>query len=102
MEKKFKKNDNGFICLNCGASVPLLNYTSRDHCNECLYSLHVDINPGDRKNDCGGLLQPIMIEQNSKKGYVIVYRCLKCGEIHKNKMAEDDNFNTVLNIMKNM
>ncbi|MDO4282434.1 MAG: RNHCP domain-containing protein [Clostridia bacterium] len=41
----FIKNDNGFICKNCGKKVEKLGYTSRDHCNFCLYSLHVDIEP---------------------------------------------------------
>ncbi len=48
----FVKNDKSFICINCGKKVEKLKYTSRDHCNYCLYSLHVDITPGDRENDC--------------------------------------------------
>lgn len=98
---KFTKNDNEFICEHCGEKVDKLGYTSRDHCNYCLYSKHVDINPGDRANDCGGLLEPIDVEVNSKKGYVIVYRCTKCKQIHKNIMAKDDNMDVVYNLMKN-
>lgn len=41
----FVKNDNEFICNKCGKKVEKLKYTSRDHCNYCLYSLHVDIEP---------------------------------------------------------
>lgn len=63
----FKKNDNEFICINCGKKVEKLKYTSRDHCNHCLYSLHVDITPGDRENKCRGLLVPVNVEINSKK-----------------------------------
>lgn len=100
MEKKFQKNDDSFICVNCGAHVPPLGYTSRDHCNECLCSIHIDINPGDRKNDCLGLLKPVSIETSSKKGYIIVYQCNKCGKLHKNKAAEDDNFEIILKVMK--
>jgi hypothetical protein len=98
MEKKFQKNDNGFICKNCGSNVPPLGYTSRDHCNQCLCSLHVDKNPGDRKNECKGLLVPVQIETSSKKGTVIVYQCNKCGMFHKNKAAQDDNFETILSV----
>ena len=54
--------DEEFVCLNCGSKVSKLNYTARDHCNNCLYSIHVDINPGDRLNDCKGTLVPIGIE----------------------------------------
>ena len=47
-QKRFTKNDNGFICAHCGKEVEPLGYTSRNHCPFCLWSLHVDINPGDR------------------------------------------------------
>lgn len=98
MGKHFKKNDEAFICINCGQSVPPLLYTSRDHCNKCLASLHIDINPGDRLNTCLGTLKPVDIEINTKKGYVIVYKCNKCGELHKNKAAEDDDLDTIISV----
>lgn len=95
------KNDNGFVCRHCGKNVKPLGYTSRDHCPYCLHSIHIDIVPGDRANDCLGMLQPISIEPNSKKGYVIVYKCQKCGEIKRNKSADDDDFNVMLEIQRN-
>ena len=95
----FKKLDSGFICTNCGKEVPPLKYTSRNHCPYCLCSIHVDIDPGDRANTCKGLLIPTAIEYNSKKGYIIVHKCKICGEIKKNKSAED--YDLILNIMKN-
>ena len=61
--KKFNMIDNEFICEHCNQKVSKLNYTARDHCNHCLYSKHVDINPGDRANTCHGLLVPIDIEK---------------------------------------
>lgn len=95
------KNDNGFECLNCGKIVQPLKYTSRNHCPHCLYSLHVDIVPGDRENLCKGLMKPVAIETSAKKGYVIVYKCTKCGEIKRNKSAEDDDFDKILEVSKN-
>ena len=89
--KQFTKRDEEFICENCGKKVSKLGYTSRDHCPYCLYSKHVDIMPGDREEDCKGLLKPIRVELDSKKGYVIIYKCEKCGTLRKNKAAEDDN-----------
>ena len=83
----FVERDEEFICENCGEKVGKLGYSSRNHCPKCLYSKHVDINPGDRLEECKGLLVPISVELNSKKGYVIIYRCEKCGAIRKNKMA---------------
>ena len=61
--KKFKMIDENFVCSNCGYHVSKLNYTARDHCPNCLYSVHVDIFPGDRQNNCHGLLKPIGIEK---------------------------------------
>ena len=75
--KQFTKRDEEFICENCGKKVSKLGYTSRDHCPYCLYSKHVDIMPGDREEDCKGLLKPIRVELDSKKGYVIIYKCEK-------------------------
>ncbi len=86
-EKRFRKNDNGFVCLNCGFKVLPLGSSSRDHCPRCLYSLHVDINPGDRANECGGLLRPVSAAPDSKRGYIISYVCEKCGQPHRNRAA---------------
>ena len=41
------------------------------------------------------------VEPSAKKGYVIVYKCNKCGEIKRNKSAADDDFNVMLNIQRN-
>lgn len=95
--KKFANNDESFRCENCGKTVEKLNYTSRDHCNFCLYSKHVDIFPGDRQNECHGLLKPIDIVKY-KNTYKIIYKCMKCNEIHKNIMAKDDDINIIINL----
>ena len=97
--KIFSKQDEGFICEKCNMQVNKLNYTSRDHCPYCLYSKHVDINPGDRKNECKGLLEPIDIEK-FKNTYKIIYKCQKCSQTHKNIMAVDDDFDVIINIIK--
>ena len=85
--KLFAKNDSGFICAHCGKEVEPLGYTSRNHCPYCLWSLHVDINPGDRANECGGQMEPIAAKPDAKAGFVILHRCTKCGELHPNKAA---------------
>ena len=74
-QKRFTKNDDTFVCKNCGLTVKPLGYSSRNHCPRCLCSLHVDINPGDRANPCGGILRPIKVEPDPKKGYIIIHRC---------------------------
>lgn len=95
--KKFIMKDEEFICENCQKKVEKLNYTARDHCPYCLYSKHVDINPGDRQNNCLGLLEPISIEKY-KNTYKIIYKCTKCNKIHKNIMANDDNFEKIIEL----
>ncbi len=92
------KNDNAFVCQNCGKEVSPLKYTSRNHCPYCLHSIHIDIVPGDRANTCLGLMKPFMVEPSSKKGYIISYKCTKCGEIKRNKSADDDDFDVLLKV----
>ena len=95
--KKFHKLDETFTCENCHQKVKPLRYSSRDHCPYCLYSKHVDINPGDRSNSCKGLLKPIGLEKY-KDTYKIVYQCESCKELHKNIIAKDDDMNEVIKI----
>lgn len=89
--------DEEFICENCGAHVPKLGYSCRNHCPKCLHSKHVDKNPGDREELCHGDLKPVGLEIG-KKGYVIVFKCQKCGAIRKNKAAEDDNMDLIIEL----
>ena len=97
--KRFNMIDEEFICENCGKKVPPLEYSARDHCPFCLYSKHVDINPGDRENDCKGLMEPIGIEKY-KDTYKIIYKCTKCKKTHKNIAARDDDYNKIIEISK--
>lgn len=98
--KRFKMIDENFKCINCGENVLKLNYTARDHCPKCLYSIHVDINPGDRMNSCKGILIPFSIEKY-KDTYKIIYKCSKCGKVHKNIMANDDNMDQIIKLSTN-
>lgn len=98
---RFKMIDEDFVCEICNEEVKALGYTARDHCPKCLYSKHVDNNPGDRSNQCYGILKPIAIEKAKKEEYKIVYKCDKCGILKRNKTAIDDNFDLILQIMSN-
>ena len=99
--KKFTMRDENFTCENCHKNVNKLNYTARDHCPYCLYSKHVDIMPGDRSNECQGLLEPIGIEK-FKNTYKIIYKCKKCNQFHKNIMATDDDMDIIIELSKNI
>ena len=96
----FIERDEAFVCENCGFKVEPLGYSCRNHCPKCLCSKHVDIDPGDRAESCHGILRPIGLENNSKKGYIIVFQCDKCGMVRKNKMAKDDDFDLILKIIE--
>ncbi len=95
--KKFNMINESFICENCLKKVPISDYTARDHCPFCLYSKHLDINPGDRLNTCHGLMKPIGIEK-FKDTFKIIYKCSTCGEIHKNIALRDDNMDLIIEL----
>ena len=88
-QKRFTKNDASFICANCGREVAPLGYSSRNHCPFCLWSLHLDINPGDRASDCGGKMMPLRGEPDPRRGYIIIHKCTKCGELRRNRAAHE-------------
>jgi hypothetical protein len=86
----FPKINESFVCQNCGKENPPAPKTCRNHCRECLFSLHVDVSPGDRAANCGGLMEPVRIEVKGSEMRTIVFRCRKCGKEGNNKIAEDD------------
>ena len=85
--KRFAKRDEGFVCAHCGKRVEPLGFTSRNHCPFCLWSLHVDENPGDRANPCMGQMEPVRVEPDPRRGVVIVHRCTRCGQIRRCRAA---------------
>ena len=99
--KKFKKNNTGFICAHCGNNVPLHPTSSRDHCNHCLWSLHVDVNPGDRANECKSLMKPIGLKIYNRKKQ-IVYECINCKNRQNCIVAPDDNVDKVIELSREL
>ena len=95
--KKFQKRKEDFICEHCGKTVIGNGYTN--HCPYCLWSKHVDINPGDRAETCQGLMKPIGIESKGAE-FVVIQQCQKCGFQRKNKICAQDDFEQVLKITK--
>ena len=96
--KKFQKKIEDFTCEHCGHRVKGNGYT--DHCPRCLWSKHVDINPGDRQAKCGGLMRPVGVEVKSGR-CIIYYRCVKCGFRHRVKSAPNDNPDQLIEIIQN-
>jgi hypothetical protein len=97
MFRLFTKTKEDFVCEKCKEEVKGTGYTN--HCPKCLWSKHVDIFPGDRLEDCGGLMKPIKIESEKQK-YVITHKCEKCGGEKRNKMENEDNFDEAAKILK--
>lgn len=95
--KKFQRKIEDFACENCGSKTKGSGYT--DHCFNCLWSKHVDINPGDRAAKCGGLMEPIGVEVKGGES-IIYYKCQQCGFEHRVKAVSGDNFEAILKLTK--
>lgn len=96
--KRFTRRVEDFICAHCGANVSGNGYTN--HCPKCLWSRHVDNNPGDRMSDCGGMMRPIAVAPD-KDGYIITHKCEKCGKTIKQHSAPNDDIDTIIAISSN-
>lgn len=91
----FVKKVENFECENCGTLVNGTGFTN--HCPNCLWSKHVDVDPGDRLADCGGMMKPSGLEKRGET-FMIVHVCQKCGFKRLNKAEKGDNFNELIKI----
>lgn len=91
----FIKNKEDFICENCSFENKGNGYTN--HCSMCLFSKHVDNDPGDRLNMCGGLMEPIYVSYANKDTYVI-HKCLKCSFEKRNLLNNTDSVDTMIQV----
>lgn len=102
-ENKRRKYDKGyfrthpctdsFTCKVCGWPVVSAGAGTghRNHCPNCLYSIHLDNEPGDRASDCHGRMEPIGVWVRKKGEWAVIHRCTRCGKIGSNRTAADDN-----------
>lgn len=91
----FIRQIEDFTCVHCGAAVVGNGYTN--HCPHCLWSKHVDIDPGDRKAECGGVMRPAEVARKGD-GWSVVHVCEKCGHRKQNILNKDDNFDEAVKI----
>lgn len=96
MSPKFQRRIENFTCEQCGESITGNGYTN--HCPHCLWSKHVDIYPGDRASDCGGLMEPVGAEQKGSET-IIIHRCIRCGHMKPNRAAPEDNFDLLIELV---
>lgn len=95
--KKFQKQKEDFVCEICGQFVKGSGYTN--HCPQCLWSKHVDINPGDRQNPCKGKMEPVdAFFENGK--WALKQQCLKCKEIRTIRLQKGDSLDILQEIIK--
>ena len=95
--KKSNKNkpakDGSFICKVCGRLIKpdIAGTEHRNHCPNCLCSLHLDKKKGDRSANCGGTMEPIGVWVKKNGEWAIIHRCQQCGTLNQNRCASDDN-----------
>ena len=90
-----------FRCKHCKKEVFLDSSSTkhRNHCPYCLYSLHVDISPGDRKSECHGSMKPFGLSLKIDGGEVmIIHICQKCEKLNINRISSEDDEQAIMNI----
>jgi hypothetical protein len=100
---------SGFRCVNCQRFVSLARQLSgvgnRNHCPYCLHSRHLDwLRAGDRLAACKGNMQPVGLTfkqigkryGEAKGELMIVHCCKECGKLSINRIAADDDRETML------
>lgn len=89
-----------FTCRVCGRTVVPAGAGSdhRNHCLNCLTSLHVDNEPGDRQSECGGIMDAIALWIRKNGECAVIHRCRRCGALSSNRTAADDNPMKIMSI----
>lgn len=84
---------DSFTCKVCGRVITPqgAGTNHRNHCPNCLSSLHVDEAPGDRQADCSGIMGPVAVWVRKDGEWAIIHRCRLCGAMSSNRIAADDN-----------
>lgn len=98
MTKKFTHRNDGFECQNCSHTVPAAEGTCRNHCTKCLYSLHVDVHPGDRACACHGKMKPTKTIVERTEFVALLHTCETCGHVQRNRLAPDDDREAIFQV----
>jgi hypothetical protein len=100
-----------FKCTHCGYIVSsargLSGVNNRNHCPYCLWSRHLDLYiAGDRLSACKAPMQPVALTtKRSRDKYsrghgelVLVHLCMDCDDVSINRIAADDDTDTLLEV----
>lgn len=92
MSRKSRPDSGTYTCIHCKRSVSTNSYGTkhRNHCPHCLWSRHVDDEPGDRRCPCRAPMEPVALEVRRDSEWAIVHRCTGCGTLKTNRIAGDD------------
>jgi len=92
---KFTRVTEDFPCGRCGADVKGDGYTN--HCPKCLWSKHVDNNPGDRANACHGLMEPVGLRKKDGE-FDVLHRCQTCAHEKWNHVTKADDSDIIVKL----
>ncbi len=111
MKHHFDTITSDFRCKHCHNYVstdPFLSgVNNRNHCPYCLYSRHMDLyKAGDRLSACKAEMKPVGLalkRTNKKYGslqgeLMMIHQCVECGSLSINRIAADDDNQTILAI----
>ena len=87
MSRRFARTREDFRCFNCDTAVSGDGYTN--HCPNCLWSLHVDVQPGDRSASCRAPMRPVQLLYERDE-FVVVHECTTCGATRRCRTSSDD------------
>ena len=103
-----------FKCAHCRVIVPSAHLVSgvnnRNHCPYCLWSCHLDLYAaGDRLSACKAPMKPIGLtlktgrnkyQREARGELMLVHQCTECRTLSINRIAADDDSETVLAIFQ--
>jgi hypothetical protein len=114
MKHLYDNMTSDFRCKHCHHHIstdPMLSgVNNRNHCPYCLYSRHLDLyQAGDRLAACKEKMRPVALAlKQTRKKYghnqgelMLVHQCVECGSISINRIAADDDAETILRIYHN-
>lgn len=92
MSRKSRAERGDFTCVRCKRTVLNQSWGTRhrNHCPACLWSRHLDEEPGDRACPCAQPMQPVAIEVRADGEWAIIHRCTGCHTLRTNRVAGDD------------
>ena len=103
-----------FKCAHCHALVSsahvLSGVNNRNHCPYCLWSCHLDLYAaGDRLSACKAPMRPIGLtmkqgrnkyQREARGELMLVHQCTECNTLSINRIAADDDSDTVLAVFQ--